>query len=461
MKLFNNDFTRREFIRKNSILSAGTILSLGTANKILAGCSGDVSVPAILGGSPVVDSHDWPDWPIWKPEVDEQRLLEVIRSGVWSRNKVVTEFEEKWASLIGAKRCLSVVNGTNALNASLNQLEVGWGDEVLVTPYTFIASVSCIVFNGAIPVFVDVDPETFQMDPEKIEAKITPNTKAIIPVHILGLPCDMERIMEIANKHNLIVIEDACQAWLAEINNKKMGTFGKAGCFSFQNSKNIPIGEAGAIVSDDDEFIDRCYSHHNYGNPYGTAAGEVVAGTVRIGTKLRLTEYQAAIGLAQMDRLVEQTDTRNNNAEYLKSKIEDIPGIVPYRLYKNVTKAAFHLFPFLYKAEEFGGLSRSQFIAAMRAEGVPCSTGYSELNKMPFIKNAFSSRFYQKFYSKEQLDYDKYIAENSCPNNQKLCNELAVWIPQNILLGSTTDMDKIATAFEKVKNNVDKIKQKA
>jgi len=115
----------------------------------------------------------------------------------------------------------------------------------------------------------------------------------------------------------------------------------------------------------------------------------------------------------------------------------------------------------LYKAEEFGGLSRSQFIAAMRAEGVPCSTGYSELNKMPFIKNAFSSRFYQKFYSKEQLDYDKYIAENSCPNNQKLCNELAVWIPQNILLGSTTDMDKIATAFEKVKNNVDKIKQKA
>ena len=112
---------------------------------------------------------------------------------------------------------------------------------------------------GAMPVFVDTDPETFQIDPQKIEAKITPRTKAILPVHILGLPADMVRIMEIAKKHNLIVIEDACQAWLAEINHKKVGTFGNAGCFSFQNSKNIPIGEGGAIVSDDDEFMDRCY----------------------------------------------------------------------------------------------------------------------------------------------------------------------------------------------------------
>src|SRR5690606_3905220 len=139
----------------------------------------------------------------------------------------------------------------------------------LVTPYTFIASISCILFNGAIPVFVDIDPETFQMDPAKIEAKITPHTKAIIPVHILGLPSDMNQIMPIAKKHNLIVVEDACQAWLAEIDGKQMGTFGHAGCFSFQNSKNLPMGEGGAIVSDDEEFMDRCHSYHNYGNSYG------------------------------------------------------------------------------------------------------------------------------------------------------------------------------------------------
>jgi len=457
MKSNNNKQTRREFIKTNSAMGAGALLGLGATQSLWPNTA-TATVPALLGGDPVITSHDWPSWPIWNPETDEKRLLEVMRSGVWSRNQVVSEFEQRWAKAIGSKRCLSVVNGTNALNTALAQLEIGWGDEVLVTPYTFIASVSCILFNGAIPVFVDVDPETFQMDPDKIEEKITPHTKAIIPVHILGLPCDMERIMPIAKKHNLYVVEDACQAWLAEINKQKVGTFGHAGCFSFQNSKNMPIGEGGAIVSDDDAFMDRCFSYHNYGNPYGSAAGEVGAGTIMIGTKLRLTEYQAAIGLAQLERLEEQTEARNVNAGYLKNHIKDIPGIVPYRLYDNVTRAAFHLFPFRYQKEAFKGLPRSKFLEALRAEGVPCSSGYSELNKMPFLKNAFNSRFFQKFYPKERLDYDKYAEENKCPLNEKLCNEEAVWFSQNMLLGSKKDMDNIAMAIEKVYNNAEKLK---
>jgi dTDP-4-amino-4,6-dideoxygalactose transaminase len=387
-------------------------------------------------------------------------MLEVMRSGVWSRGKITDEFEKKWAQLLGGKRCLAVVNGTNALNTSLAQLEIGWGDEVLVTPYTFIASVSCILFNGAIPVFVDVDPETFQMDPEKIEEKITPHTRAILPVHILGLPCDMERIMSIARKHDLLVVENACQAWLAEINGKKAGTFGKAGCFSFQTSKNMPIGEGGAIISNDDALMDRCFSYHNYGNPYGSTAGQIGAGTVMIGTKLRITEYQAAIGLAQLERLEEQTAARNENAGYLKSLIGKIPGIVPYKLYKNVTKAAFHLFPFLYRKEDFKELSRNKFMEALHAEGVPCSGGYSELNKMPYLKNAFESKYYRKFYPKERLDYNQYAEENRCPLNEKLCNEQAVWIPQNILLGSKSDMNRIASAIEKIYNNAEQIKNR-
>lgn len=453
MKSFINELTRRDFIKKNSVMGAGTVLGLSAAGSIMARGGSSAPVPAILGGEPLLKNHDWPDWPVWNPETDEKRLLEVMRSGVWSRKNVVTEFENRWAEVIGSKRCLAVVNGTNALNASLAQLEIGWGDEVLVTPYTFIASVSSILFNGAIPVFVDIDPETFQMDPDKIEEKITSRTKAIMPVHILGLPCDMERIMAIAGKHNLEVIEDACQAWLAEINHKKMGTFGHAGCFSFQNSKNIPIGECGAIVSDDDEFIDRCYSYHNYGNPYGTVAGEVGAGTIRLGTKLRITEYQAAIGLAQLERLEEQTETRNVRAGYLKSKIEKIDGIMPYRLYDNVTRAAFHLFPFLYNKDEFNGLSRDKFLKALRAEGVPCSDGYRELNKMPFIKSAFESRFFKKFYSSDQINYERFLEENHCPKNEILCNEQAVWLPQNVLLGSVNDMDKIADVFEKISIN--------
>jgi len=307
---------------------------------------------------------------------------------------------------------------------------------------------------------VDVDPETFQMDPDKIEEKITPRTRAILPVHILGLPCDMLRIMGIARKHNLLVVEDACQAWLAEIDGKKVGTFGNAGCFSFQTSKNMPMGEGGAIVSDDDGFMDRCFSYHNYGNPYGSTAGQIGAGTMMIGTKLRITEYQAAIGLAQFERLEEQTMARNENAGYLRSLIGKIPGIVPYRLYKNVTKAAFHLFPFLYDKDEFNGLNRNEFMEALRAEGVPCSAGYTELNKMPYLKNAFESKYYRKFYPAERLDYGRYAHENRCPLNEKLCNELAVWIPQNILLGSRSDMKNIASAIEKVYRNAEQIKNK-
>ncbi len=461
MKFFAKNYSRREFIKTNLVVGTGAALGAGTANKVLASCATvNKTTPAVLGGEPQVTSHDWPSWPIWKPETDEKRLLEVMRSGVWSRKNVTDEFEKKWAQLMGAKRCLAVVNGTNALNTSLAQLEIGWGDEVLVTPYTFIASVSCILFNGAIPVFVDIDPETFQMDPAKIEEKITPRTRAILPVHIFGLPCDMERIMSIARKHNLLVVEDACQAWLAEINGKKVGTFGNAGCFSFQTTKHMAMGEGGAIISDDDEFMDRCFSYHNYGNPYGSTAGQIAAGTVMIGTKLRITEYQAAIGLAQLERLEEQTNLRNENAQYLKSLFEKIPGIVPCRLYENVTKAAFHAYPFLFNKEYFKELPKNKFLGALRAEGVPCSGGYTELNKMPFLKNAFESKYYRKFYPAERLDYEKYAEENKCPLNEKLCNEQAVLIPQNVLLGSKSDMNNIANAIQKIKDNAEKIKNK-
>ncbi len=454
------EFSRRDFIKTNVAAGTAAMIGMNSFNTVFAGRSTNNGTPAILGGKPQITQHSWPSWPIWNPATDEKKLLEVMRSGVWSRSKLATEFEEKWARLIGSKRSLAVVNGTNALNTSLAQLEIGWGDEVLVTPFTFIASVSCIVLNGAIPVFVDIDPDTFQMDPDKIEEKITPNTRAIMAVHIYGLPCDMERIMQIAENHDLLVVEDACQAWLAEINGKKVGTFGNAGCFSFQNSKNMPMGEGGAIVSDDDEFMDRCYSYHNYGNPHGSLVGQESAGTVMIGTKLRISEYQAAIGLVQLERLQEETKKRNENAAYLRSLIEPIPGIKPYRLYENVTQAAFHLFPFRYIKEEFKGLSRSKFVEALQAEGVPCGRGYRELNKMPFLKNAFESKYFRKFYPKERLDYAKYAEENNCPLNEKLCNEEVVRIPQNVLLGSKSDMKNIADAFEKTFLNAENIKNR-
>jgi len=449
--------SRRWFIRQGSFgLAASTLAT----NSLLAGNVGRTAAlkPAILGGAPLADLHHWIDWPIWIPKDDEPLVLQALRSGVWSRARLVDQFEKEWAATLGSRRCLTTVNGTTALIVALNQLNIRGGDEVLVTPYTFIATIQAIIANSAMPVFVDVDPLTYQIDPKKLEAKITPRTKAILPVHILGMPADMNSIMAISKKHRLLVVEDACQAHLAEIDGKKVGTIGNAGCFSFQNSKQLAIGEGGAVVSDDEQFMDKCFSFHNLGLPYGEAPGSIASGSLREGTKVRLTEYQAAIGLSQLKRLEAQTGTRNINAEYLKNKISQIPGIVPYKLSEGVTRAAFLLFGFRYKAAAFGGLSRAGFMKAMQAEGVPCSSGYTPLNKQEFLKQVFQSANYKKIYSSSQLDYEKYMENNQCPENDALCSE-AVWITQNLLLGPRSDMDIIFRAMEKTYTNRDKLAQ--
>lgn len=447
---------RRDFIKKTSILSlqAGIFKNSSFLNQ-----SSSIRKPSILGGEKSINPTKWIKWPIWDVEKDEKLLLEVMRSGVWSRSKTVIQFEQSWAQLIGSKRCMTVVNGTNALIIALNQSQIKAGDEVIVTPYTFIATIQSILANGAIPIFVDVDPTTFQMDPSKIEAKINHRTKAIMPVHILGLPSDMIRIIAIAKKHQLIVIEDACQAPLAEINHQKVGTFGKAGCFSFQNSKNIAIGEGGAIISDDDAFMDACYSYHNLGLPYGIATGSVTAGSHMQANKLRFSEYQAAIGLAQLTRLEEQTTRRNENASYLTSLLKTIPGIHTLRLYPEVTRAAYHLYPFRYVPIAFKGLTRAQFLQALEAEGVPCMGGYTALNTQAFLKQTFESVNFKKMYHSGELNYTTYMEENQCPLNDTLCNE-AVWFTQNMLLGSKNDMESIYQAINKIHTYADDIKKK-
>ena len=458
------NYSRREFIKKNSLTGLGAVFAMNAAPAVFANISGDAGTPAILGGSPA-RAAGWPEWPVWDIAADEKFVVDVLRKGVWCRAgvdpnvSVVSEFERQYAEKLGSRRCLAVVNGTNSLIIALRMLDIGGGDEVIVTPYTFIATISAILEVGAMPVFADVDPATFQIDPENIRKKITSRTRALLPVHILGLPCDMPAIMDIARQHDLIVVEDACQAWLAEINNRKVGTIGHVGCFSFQNSKHLAIGEGGALISDDDEFMDRCYSYHDTGSRYGRM-DDLVGGTyVMRGNNLRMTEYQAAIGLAQMKRLDDQTTLRNVNAAYLKSRLSDIPGILPYELYDHVTRASFHLFAFRYKSDEFSGMSRPQFLRALRAEGVPCSGGYSgNLNMMPYLDEAFRSKNYRMMYPADKLNFEEFVAENRCPESERLCNEEAVWLFQSMLLGKSSDMDDIYNAIEKVHKNSAKIK---
>ncbi|MBW8040874.1 MAG: DegT/DnrJ/EryC1/StrS family aminotransferase [Planctomycetes bacterium] len=444
------DLNRREFLNAASAASlaaaaSGAIPAYGNVSK-------KAGKPAILGGKPV-RTKAFLRWPVWDKSAEEP-VLSILRSGNWYRGRgdTVSKFEEQYAKLMGAKRCVCTVNGTNALLTALNVLDIGVGDEVIVSPYTFIATYNVVFGSCALPVFVDTDPETFQINPDKIEERINENTRAILPVHILGLPANMDKINAIAKKHNLVVIEDACQAWLAEWRGKKCGTLGDLGCFSFQNSKHLPCGEGGAVIGNDDEVMDRCYSYHNCGRPFGSV--KATSGYPIIGTNRRMTEYQAAILLSQIKRLEKDAQKRTMNADYLTSRIKDIPGILPAKFYDGVTRAAYHLYPFRYKKEHFNDIPRSRFLSALSAEGIPCSSGYGPQYKDGVVEAVLNSRNFKRSFSKARLA--KYRRELHYPENDQLCKE-AVWFTQNMLLGTKRDIDDIADAILKIYENRDKL----
>jgi dTDP-4-amino-4,6-dideoxygalactose transaminase len=433
--------------------SAGTVaaVALGTASAF-GGLGTSARKLAMQGGRPV-RAKSWPKWPVWDQSAEEP-VLSILRSGNWFRGqgKTVSQFEEAYAKLLGAKRCVCMVNGTNSLLTALRMLDIGVGDEVIVSPYTFIATYNVVLESCALPVFADTDPETFQINPDKIEERITENTRAILPVHILGIPANMDRINAIAKKHNLKVVEDACQAWLAQWRGKSCGTLGDLGCFSFQNSKHLPCGEGGAVVGNDEELMDRVQSYHNCGRPYGSmpkTSGYPISGNNR-----RMTEYQAAILLSQIKRLEADTELRWANGQYLTSQIKDIPGIVPHKLYEGVTRAVYHLYPFRYLKEHFNNAPRDKFLAALRAEGVPCSGGYGPQYNEGLIEATLTSKNFTRSFPKARLD--RYREELRYPDNDRLCQE-AVWISQEMLLTSKQDMDDIANAIAKIYENRDKL----
>ncbi|MCX6621332.1 MAG: DegT/DnrJ/EryC1/StrS family aminotransferase, partial [Acidobacteria bacterium] len=359
---------------------------------------------------------------------------------------MVPKFETDYAKALGCKGCLATANGTSALLTSINVLGIGPGDEVIVPPYTFVATVNVVLQVHALPVFVDSDRATSQMDASKIEAAITPRTAAIIPVHLGGNVCDLDAIMAIANKRGIPVIEDACQSHLAEWKGRKVGTIGKSGCFSFQASKNLNSGEGGALTSNDTDFLDQCYAFHS--NSRSRANNGYDFRYRAKGLNLRMTDFQGAILLSQMTRLAEQMRTREQNAAYLTSLLKEIPGITPTRQYEGTTRNAYHLYMFRYDPAPFAGLPLAKFLKAVKAEGIPASAGYSPLNAEPFLTNTLQTRGYKKIYGEKQLA--GWAERNQCPENDKLCDE-AVWLYQAYLLGPRSDMDQIAAAVRKVR----------
>ena len=447
----NNRVKRRTFLAA----SAGSLLTVansGTASSVSI-FSKDASKPALLGGQPV-RTKGFPGWPVWD-DADESAILPVLRSGRWSRSGVVNEAEKKFAEVMGTKRCLLTFCGTQALIVSLHTVGVGAGDEVIVTPYTFVATIHAILLNNALPVFADVDPDTWSIDPVKIQERISDHTYAVLPVHIGGSPCEMDKIMQIAKDRDLRVVEDACQAHMSEFNGKKVGSFGDFGCFSLQNSKVITCGEGGAVIGNDDQMMDRAFSYHNFARPHGPHMDPGGYSYMGMGTKARLTEFQASMVLTQIETADEEISRREENGKYLKSKLGEIPGIVPRKEYPGTNRLSHHVCGFRYKAEQFDGLSRDQFLKAVGAEGIPMGSGlgtiarYSQ-NKEGSIHGVLESKTFKVIYSEKRLE--DYRDRLSCPEAEQLVKE-TVGFSHTVLSGTREDMDDIVNGVEKVYEN--------
>jgi dTDP-4-amino-4,6-dideoxygalactose transaminase len=406
---------------------------------------------ALLGGDPV-RTKSFPAWPVFD-EHDEQRVLKAVRSGHWGRldGQEVAEFEKNFAQMHGCKHGIAVVNGTVSLRLALMAAGLKAEDEVIVPPYTFFATASAVIEANMVPVFVDIDLNSFNMDPQAIQAAITERTRAIIPVHFAGQPAEMDVINEIARQHNLFVLEDAAHAHAASWKGRPAGSLGHAASFSFQSSKNLTSGEGGIITTNDDQLAETCRSLHNCGRiPTGVWYEHHV-----ISANYRLSELQGALLNSQLTRLDEQTNRRDENGRYLTELLADIPGIYPQKRPENCTRHSYHLFMLRLCQAEFG-VPRSLVLKALAAEGIPCSGGYGfSLNRQPMFRNlAFGPYLPQAV---KRLDY----ASQPCPNSDLICSDQAMWLGQSMFLGDRSDMDDIAKAFEKIYQHRHLLKESA
>jgi len=445
-----NNLTRRQFIAAASAGSLAGVVS-GTIPSY-ANITKKAGKLAILGGEPVRKSKSWPSWPYWDDNVVNS-VVKTTKSRIWCRiqsaNGTVPTLEKKFADLIGAKYCVATGSGTQALHTCVEALGIGPGDEVITSPYTDPGTIASILSARALPVLADLDRDSFQLDPADVERRITENTRAIMPVHMMGQPCDIDSIMAIAKKHNLKVIEDACQAHLAEHRGRKLGTIGDVGCFSFQSSKTIACGEGGAVIGNDEELMDKCYTVHNHGT---SRRGR----TEVAGPKYRMNEFEAAALLGQWPGITERYERRNENAAYLTSRLKDVPGILPQKLYDGTNSGSWYLYPMSYRKEHFNDVDRSKFLKAVAAEGVGLSPYIANgLHREPWIEHILNQPVYKKMFSQQRLK--EYRQQVPCPTCDQVCREMVMIWASGPLLAGKEDMDNIADAIIKVYENRDKL----
>jgi len=392
---------------------------------------------AINGGS-ALRTAPYPLWPRYD-DTEKKAVLDVLESRQWGTLGPQTQgFEKDFAAYLGVGRVQTVSNGTVSLEVILRALGIGAGDEVIIPPYTFIATATAVLMAGATPVFADLDPASNNMDPLKAEALITPRTKAIIPVHVAGVPADMDAFLTLAKKYSLALIEDAAQAHGSEWKGQKIGSIGTASSFSFQLSKNMSAGEGGAIATNDEELAEKVWSIHHIGRKKdGLWYGHYV-----LSGNYRMTDWQAAILRAQLGRLDGQIETREKNVAYLNEALTGLDGVELFARDSRATKITHHLYMFRYRSEAFAGVSKERFVQALTAEGIPAHAGYTPIQKQPLFKTEEVRRI------TSGLDYSSV----ELPAADKAC-EQTVWITQNALLGSEKDMDDIKSSIVKIQEN--------
>jgi dTDP-4-amino-4,6-dideoxygalactose transaminase len=399
---------------------------------------------ALLGGTPA-KTKPFPDWPQYDQK-EEKALLDVLHSGIWWRTPGTRtlQFEQDFAKFHQVKHGVACTNGTAALEIAMAALGIGLDDEVIIPDFTFIATASAVLTVGALPVMVDVDPFTFNIDADLVEKAITPRTKAIIAVHIGGMPCDMDRLVEIARKHNLYLVEDCAHAHGSEWKGQKVGSFGNCGTFSFQASKLMTAGEGGIVITKDDDLEIRLRSVHDCGR----MPGEWFYSHFINGSNYRLSEWQGAVLSQQLSRFEQQAAKREINSAYLDGELAKIEGIRPQKRDSRVTRNGNYCYIFHYDPKAFNNLQAEKFIEAFEAEGIPTQASYPSVHKLAIFQNGE----YRKRLSPSQASEKHVLLTQDFPVTDDAAVN-TIWLVHRTLLGTPADAGEIVDAVKKIQRN--------
>ena len=399
-------------------------------------------VELALNGGKKSKQKPFPVWPQYD-DVERKALLDVLESRIWWRTPGTRTlaFEQEFARFHAAKHGLAVTNGTAALEVTMSALGILPGDEIIIPDFTFVATASAVLFAGAMPVMVDVSPDTYCIDAKLAEAAITPRTKAIIAVHMGGHPADLDALGDLAKKKGIALVEDSSHAHATEWKGKRIGSHGTAGTFSFQASKLMTAGEGGMIVSNDGAFEKQARSVHDCGR----MPGEWFYSHYINGSNYRLSEWQGAVLSVQLTRLDEQTKRRHQNARVLDKLLSQIPGVTPQKLDPRCTRNGQYAYIFHVDSKHFAGAPTEKLIQAMNAEGIPNQASYPPVHALDVFQNGE----YRKRLCGSQATEPHAFLKAAYPHTDRAAFE-TIWIPQPALLGDEEDMHEIARAWQKI-----------